>query len=347
MVGVMSPFPPSTSLAEATTPPDAVAEIGQSFWQMWHVPISIGIILVVALLVRIALHFVIRRVVDQVVTGIKRKQNVTETRALTVSPLAAVRVVQRTRTLGSVLNNVVTVLVVAVALVLILAQLDVNLVTVLSAAGVVGAGLAFGAQNIVKDVLNGIFMIAEDQLGVGDVVDVGPATGVVEAVGIRVTQVRDVNGILWFVRNGEILRVGNMSQGWSRVVVDVAVPYETDVDAVQSALLATATEMASTPKWQRIVLDEPEAWGLQSISEEHLVLRIVAKCKPADRDNVDRELRRRFKAVADDLGIQLPSMESVVLTGTDGAASISGAKAPRTSPVPVHHHHDVAKSRRK
>ena len=105
--------------------------------------------------------------------------------------------------------------------------------------------------------------------------------------------------------------------------------------------------MAAIPKWQRIVLDDPEAWGLQSISEDHLVLRIVAKCKPADRDNVDRELRHRFKAVADGLGIQLPSMESVVLTGTDGAASISGAKAPRTSPVPVHHHHDVAKSRRK
>jgi len=322
-------------LLAATAPPDELTEMGRSFWEVWQTPISIGIILVVAVVVRIVLHFVIRRVVDQIVTGIKRKQNVTETRALTVSPLAAVRVVQRTRTLGSVLNNVVTVLVAAVALVLVLGLLDVNVVTVLSAAGVVGAGLAFGAQNIVKDVLNGIFMIAEDQLGVGDVVDVGPATGVVENVGIRVTQIRGVHGVLWFVRNGEILRVGNMSQGWSRVVVDVAVPYAVDVDAVQSALLRAATDMAASPKWQQVVIDEPEAWGLQSVAEEHLVLRIVAKSKPADRDNVDRELRRRFKAVADELGIQLPSMESVVLTGLEGAASIGGAKPPRTAPTPL------------
>src|SRR5690606_10611373 len=106
-----------------------------------------------------------------------------------------------------------------------------------------GAGLGFGAQNIVKDVLNGFFMVIEDQLGVGDVVDLGPATGVVESVGIRITDIRDVNGTLWHVRNGEIVRVGNLSQGWARAIIDLAVPYDTDTDEAQQLILTTALDM--------------------------------------------------------------------------------------------------------
>jgi small-conductance mechanosensitive channel len=321
----------------AETPADPVVPVEfdwAAFWAMWGVPIRILAIVVVAVLLRVALHFMIRRVVDQVVNGIKRKQNVDDTQALIASPLQAVRVVQRTRTLGSVLNNLVTVLIAGIALVLVLGELNFDVVAIVGAASVVGAGLAFGAQNIVKDLLNGIFMVAEDQLGVGDVVDVGPATGVVEAVGIRVTQIRDVNGVLWFVRNGEILRVGNMSQGWTRVVIDLAVPYEADVDAVQEAMLKAATDMAALPKWKRSMIDAPEVWGLQSIAEEHVVIRIVSKARSSERDNVDRELRSRLKKATDQLGITLPSLSSVVLTGFDGASSVQGARPPQTVPTP-------------
>jgi small conductance mechanosensitive channel len=322
-------------LAAAQTDPAAPVDFDwAAFWAMWGVPIRILAIVVVAVLLRVALHFMIRRVVDQVVNGIKRKQNVDDTQALIASPLQAVRVVQRTRTLGSVLNNVVTVLIAGVALVLVLGELHFDVVAIVGAASVVGAGLAFGAQNIVKDLLNGIFMVAEDQLGVGDVVDVGPATGVVEAVGIRVTQIRDVNGVLWFVRNGEILRVGNMSQGWTRVVIDLAVPYEADVDTVQAAMLKAATDMAALPKWGRSMIDAPEVWGLQSIAEEHVVIRIVSKTRSSERDNVDRELRSRLKKATDELGITLPSLSSVVLTGFDGASSVQGARPPQTVPTP-------------
>ena len=167
-----------------------------------------------------------------------------------------------------------------------------------------GAGLGFGAQNIVKDVLNGLFMVVEDQLGVGDVVDLGPATGMVEAVGIRITKVRDVNGTLWFVRNGEIVRVGNMSQGWARVIIDLAVPYDTDIDAVQDAVLATATEMAQIPKWRTHVLEKPELWGLESISAEALVIRLVVKTRSSTKDDVARELRMRLKRALDEIGRQ-------------------------------------------
>ncbi|MDY0944571.1 mechanosensitive ion channel [Frigoribacterium sp. CFBP9039] len=321
-------------LAAGTDPAAPVSFDWDAFWKMWGIPIRIAGIIVVAVLLRVALHFTIRRIVDQVVNGIKRKQNVDDTQALMASPLQAVRVVQRTRTLGSVLNNVVTVLIAGIALVLVLGELNFDIVAIVGAASVVGAGLAFGAQNIVKDLLNGVFMVAEDQLGVGDVVDVGPAAGVVEAVGIRVTQIRDVNGVLWFVRNGEILRVGNMSQGWTRVVIDLAVPYSADVDQVQDAMLETATELAAVPRWKRAILETPEVWGIQSIAEEHVVIRIVVKTRSSDRDTVDRELRARLKKTTDALDIVLPSLTSVVLTGFDSASSVQGARPPRTSPTP-------------
>jgi hypothetical protein len=301
----------------------------------WDI-VQIAFIVVFAFAARWVLLFAIRRVVAQIVSGVKKTQNVDDTQSLNVSPVAAVRTVQRTRTLGSVLTNIVNVLVVVVTILLVVNVIDATILSsfaLLTAA--LGAGLGFGAQNIVKDVLNGLFMVMEDQLGVGDVVDLGFATGVVEAVGIRITQVRDVNGTLWFVRNGEILRVGNMSQGWARVIIDLAVPYQTDVEAVQAEMLRVATEMATTSKWRSRVLEKPEIWGLESISDEAIVIRIVMKTRTTAKDDVARELRLRLKKALDAMNVQLPSLTSIVLTGFDGAASVQGARPPRTTPVPV------------
>ena len=301
----------------------------------WDI-VQIAFIVVFAFAARWVLLFVIRRVVKQIVSGVKKTQNVDDTQSLNVSPVAAVRTVQRTRTLGSVLTNIVNVLVVVITILLIVNVIDATILSsfaLLTAA--LGAGLGFGAQNIVKDVLNGLFMVMEDQLGVGDVVDLGFATGVVEAVGIRITQVRDVNGTLWLVRNGEILRVGNMSQGWARVIIDLAVPYKTDVEAVQAEMLRVATEMATTSKWRSRVLEKPEIWGLESISEDAIVIRIVMKTRTTAKDDVARELRVRLKKALDEMGVQLPSLTSIVLTGFDGAASVQGARPPRTTPLPV------------
>jgi small conductance mechanosensitive channel len=157
----------------------------------------------------------------------------------------------------------------------------------------------------------------------------------VEAVGIRITQVRDVNGILWFVRNGEILRVGNMSQGWARAIIDLAVPYDSDVDEIQAEVLRVAVDMASSSKWRSRILEKPEIWGLESISDEALVIRLVVKTRTSTKDDVARELRIRLKKALDEMGVTLPSLNTVVLTGFDGAASVSGARPPRTSPLPV------------
>jgi small-conductance mechanosensitive channel len=334
------PLLSATVFTVSTPAPAPVSGIDAFFasklWSTWGEPIHIVAIIVIAFLVRIVLRFVINRVVDRIVNGVKKRHELDDTQAVLASPLNAVRVVQRTRTLGSVLNNIVSAVIIIVALLLIVSTLDANITASFALiTGALGAGLGFGAQNIVKDVLNGLFMVAEDQYGVGDVVDVGAATGVVEAVGIRVTQIRDVNGTVWFCRNGEILRVGNMSQGWSRVITDIAVPYDTDVQQVQATMLATATDMATNSKWRARVVDRPEIWGIESISADNIVIRLVVKTRPGSKDDVARELRVRLKDALDAMGVQLPSLATVVLSGFDGAESVRGAHPPRTTPNPI------------
>lgn len=292
---------------------------GDGFWGTvgyfltgpWGVPVRVVLILVVAVLVRLVLQFMIRRTVSRVVTGARKKQKDDEALALqATSPIEAARIVQRTRTLGGVLNSVVSVLVTIVALLLVVNTVAPGATAAFSLiTAALGAGLGFGAQNLVRDALNGLFMVSEDQLGVGDVVDLGPASGVVEAVGIRVTQVRDVDGALWFVRNGEILRVGNLSQGWARVVIDLPVPYKTDVEEVQDRMRRAATAMREEEKWKRLVLEEPEVWGVESVQADTIVIRLVAKVRAGSKDAVARELRVRLKHAVDTLGVDVPEQD--------------------------------------
>ena len=337
-------FPTDSDLTSPTFWGRILGVLVASGWTL----VRVAVIIAIAILVAWIMRFVIRRVVRRIVSGVKKKQNVDDTQALTASPIAAVRVVQRTRTLGTVLSNIVNVIVVIIAIIWIVSTINPTILSsfaLLTAA--LGAGLGFGAQNIVKDVLNGLFMVIEDQLGVGDVVDLGPATGIVEVVGIRVTQIRDVNGTLWFVRNGEILRVGNMSQGWARVVTDLAVPYDADVEAVQERMLKVATELATSPRWRTRFVEKPELWGIESVSSDAVVLRVVMKTHTTAKDDVARELRKRLKDALDEMNVTLPSLASVVLTGFDGAASITGAHPPRTRPTPVVTTQDPKKAKRK
>ena len=299
--------------------------------------LQVAIVLVSAVVVVWVLRLIIRRVVRRVVEGAKSRARVDDTQALERSPLASVRLVQRTRTLGPILQNIVNVTVVIVAILLIILILAgpqvMGSFTLLSAA--IGAGLGFGAQNIVKDVLNGIFIVAEDQIGIGDVADLGLATGVVEYVSVRITQVRDVNGTLWFVRNGEITRIGNMSQGWSRAIIDLAVPVNADVDEVEQAMLDAARALAQEPKWRSRIIEEPEVWGLESVSGDALVIRIVIKTRAGAKDDVARELRMRLKRAIDGLGLTLPQMNSIMLSGLETAGRVRGANPPRTKPTPI------------
>lgn len=293
-------------------------------------------VIVGAVILRWVLLISIRRVVDRVVSGVKKAQAVEHTVELSASPLHAVRVVQRTRTIGSVLRNIVTWSIVAVAIVLILSELNFSVTALIASAGVLGAALGFGAQSLVKDMLNGLFMVFEDQLGVGDIVSLqstqGPVDGVVESVGVRVTQVRDVHGTLWFVRNGEIITVGNKSQGWARVIIDLPAPYTSNVDEVQEVMLRTATELADEPEYKRKVLEAPEIWGIESVSAEALVIRLVMKVRTADQFDIARVLRLRLKLALDQLGVAVPSLNRIVMDGIDAREAVRGAKKPVTPP---------------
>jgi len=295
--------------------------------------LTVAIIIVSCVLIGLVLRVLIRRVVHRIVDSAKNKAAVDDTQALERSPLADMRLVQRTRTLGSILQNIVNVMLVVIAVVLIVNAIDTSLLgslTLLTAA--VGAGLGFGAQNIVKDVLNGIFIVAEDQIGIGDVVDLGLASGVVEYVSVRITQVRDVNGTLWYVRNGEVLRIGNMSQGWARVIIDLGVLPDADLDAVEHTMLETAQGLAKDPKWRTRIVEKPELWGLESISGDALVVRIVSKARANAKDDVSQELRKRLRAALLAQEIEIPSMIGVIPTGLEGAQRVRGANPPRTRP---------------
>lgn len=173
-------------------------------WQDWSTLIRIGLILIGAIILRALLLVSVKKVVKGIVSGAKNK-------SASSGALAQARLVQRARTMGSVLGNLITWTVYTIAITMILSELGVAVGALIAGAGIIGAALGFGAQNLVRDLLSGLFIVLEDQYGVGDKVDLGEASGVVENVGLRVTQLRDSKGTLWYVRNGEILRVGNSS----------------------------------------------------------------------------------------------------------------------------------------
>jgi small conductance mechanosensitive channel len=204
------------------------------------------------------------------------------------------RKIQRAATVGQLLRSIATLAIVGVAVVMILDVLGLPVAPLLASAGIVGAAVGFGAQNLVRDFVSGVFMLIEDQYGVGDVIDMGQASGVVESVSLRVTGLRDENGTMWWVRNGEVLRVGNKSQGWARAVVDVTVGPGDDLDEVRELLRRTADAMAAEPEWADQILEAPEIAGVEQLTRDTAVLRMTVTTPPGEQFAVQRELRGRL-----------------------------------------------------
>jgi len=298
--------------------------------------VQVLVVIVVAVILRLIANRVIQITVNRIVTGAKKRRGVQDTQALMASPVSAARIVQRTRTLGTVLNNVISVVIIIVALISIVTIIAPNITGAFSLiTAALGAGLGFGAQNLVKDVLTGLFMVADDQLGVGDIVDTDLATGIVEVVGIRVTQIRDVNGVLWYVRNGELTRIGNRSQGWSRAIVDITIPNAADVDALQPKLLEAAKLAVAAPEWQGIVTETPELWGLESVTADGVVLRIVARTTANQRDDVAWAIRTHLREALEDAGVEEIRLSSDRLAEFEYAGALRGVRPPRTGSTPV------------
>jgi small-conductance mechanosensitive channel len=221
---------------------------------------------------------------------------------------------QRVRALGAILRSAASVTIFSIAGFIILGDLGLNLAPLLASSAVVGVAVGFGAQSLVRDYLSGIFMLVEDQYGVGDVITVGDATGTVENVTLRLTRMRDVNGVVWHIRNGAIDTVGNKSQGWARAVIDFPVPFEADLGLIRSLLGATGEAMWNEPEWRAVMLEGPEVWGAQEISSTEVTMRIVAKTAPLSQWAVERELRARVKNSLAEADIMPPPLE-VRLTG--------------------------------
>ncbi len=222
----------------------------------------------------------------------------------------SLRAEQRIDALTSVLRSLVSVVVYAIAVFMILGEVGINLGPLLAGAGIIGVALGFGSQSLVRDFLSGVFILIEDQFGVGDVVDLdGQTAGVVEAVSLRTTRLRGVDGTLWHVPNGEIRRVGNQSQHWSRALIDVEVAYDTDVEHAEAVIGAVAGDLASE---DGAVLDDPEVWGVERLGAHGVGLRLVVKTRPSEHFRIARELRRRIKAAFDREGIEIPLPQQTV-----------------------------------
>jgi small-conductance mechanosensitive channel len=266
-----------------------------------HLLLRVLFVVILALVIQAIVHRVINRLTERATYSLLPHLR----NGAAAARRAPARLAQRRRG-----KAVASITIFSIASVVILGDLGINLAPLLASAGVVGIAIGFGAQSMVRDYLAGIFMLVEDQYGVGDVITIGDATGTVENVTLRVTRMRDVSGIVWHIRNGAIEQVGNESQGWARAVIDFPVPYEVDLTELRSLLSDVAEELWDDPVWRVVLLDPPEVWGAQEISSDGVTMRIVAKTAPLRQWEVERELRARVKAALAAAGIHPAPSES-------------------------------------
>ena len=248
------------------------------------------------------------------------------------------RASQRATTLGTLFKSVATTIIWAVALMMLLAEFDVNLGPLIAGAGIVGVAVGFGAQSVVRDLLTGVFMLIEDQYGVGDVVDLGDAVGTVESVGLRTTRLRDIAGTVWHVPNGAIARVGNMSQLWARVPLDLDVAYDTDLDEAMEIIKRVADGVWHEQGDNTTVLEEPSVVGVQAFGADAVTIRVMVKTEPSEQWATARLLRKRIKDAFDEAGIEIPFPQRTVWvrsgeTSDEGARPAVGAFQTTAAPM--------------
>ncbi len=317
----------SNERSEAAQLPSYVHD--HSHWLI-QVPIRILVVIVVALILRAIARRMIDRLVHPVrgeVPSILRpfKERVQNSGLLESTGLLSERRAQRAATIGSLLKSAVSLAILVIAFMVILNELAIDLAPFIAGTSIVGVALGFGAQNIVKDFLSGMFMMLEDQYGVGDVIDFEKASGTVEAVGLRTTRLRDVNGTVWYVRNGEVVRVGNQSQGFAQVVLDVPLDALADVTAASAAMLDEAQRMRAADEWSAHFLSDPEMQGVESMTREETVVRMVVRTRPGEQFRIARELRQRVRGRLDELHIAASEISA--------PEPSSSASAPGTQPA--------------
>jgi small conductance mechanosensitive channel len=275
-------------------------------------PLKIAGILVVAAIVNRLARRAVRRGLTRLGQGGLRER-LTSARGRSIladtgelSPRSS----QRIDALSTVLRSVASFAIWTMAAFLVLDAIGINLGPMLAGAGILGVAIGFGSQSLVKDFLAGIFILVEDQFGVGDIVDLGEAVGVVEVVSLRTTRLRSVDGTVWHVPNGEIARVGNKSQHWSRALLDIQVAYTTDLSEAREVIKQVADEV-----WHEqpeTVLEEPELWGVENLGAHGVDIRLVVKTQPSKQWEVSRLIRERIKAAFEERGIEIPFPQQTV-----------------------------------
>lgn len=213
---------------------------------------------------------------------------------------------QRARALTALSNSFVVVVVWSTAVLTILGTLGINLAPLIAGAGIAGVALGFGAQSLVKDFLSGVLMLIEDQYGVGDVVDIGGTIGEVESVSLRTTRLRSVDGTVWHIPNGEVIKLGNLSQDWSRIILDVSVAYKSDIAKAKTELAQVLKDFADDPNYKRNILEPPEVLGVQGLSDNSVDIRLAIKVKAGTQWELTRNLRELVKTRLDQAKIEIP-----------------------------------------
>jgi small-conductance mechanosensitive channel len=294
--------------------------------------LRIAFVVVVALIVRVVAHRLINRVTERAATAslpvVSNGRAQRAASALQTDGLE--RREQRARALGSILRSGISAIVFGIATLTILGDLGFNLTPLLASTTVLGVALGFGAQNLVRDYLAGFLMLVEDHYGVGDTVSIGNATGTVEAMTLLTTRLRDVNGVVWHIRNGTIDAVGNESQGWSRAVIDYPVPYGEDLARIRALMEEAANSLFRERGWRKLMLEKPEVWGAQELSGREVTMRIVAKTTPMRQWEVARELRARVKAALDAAGVGPAGPDTILISAPPVPRPPSVAEVPRT-----------------
>ncbi|HTO00563.1 MAG TPA: mechanosensitive ion channel family protein [Microthrixaceae bacterium] len=278
-------------------------------------PLTILAIVVVAWLANRILRRVIRKIGEGMMVNADKVGDFVPSRFRRADDIG--RSNARGEAVSTVARSVATTAVVLTSLAAILSELGVSLAALFASAGVAGVALGFGAQNLVRDVLAGWFIVVEDRYGVGDTIDAGsPAVGVVERVTLRSTRVRDINGTVWHVANGEIVRVGNKSQNWSRAVVDVVVAPTADVDQACSILEAVGRNLHDDPEWSPRLKGRAEVLGVHLMDPTGITLRVIQSTAPAGQFPVEREFRKQVIKAFEEQGVPLATVPQMNQPGS-------------------------------
>lgn len=279
-------------------------------WTWPDTPIAIAVIVVGAMICQWLIVRAIKFGTEAAINRAHAQRKHPDSRAQRILAMAtgadSERYEQRISTVGSLLRNLTSIAVWTVLVLTVMTVLGIPLAPLLASAGVGGIALAFGAQSLVKDFLSGIFMIMEDQYGVGDLIDTGDARGTVEDVGLRVTRLRDSTGTVWYVRNGEILRIGNQSQGWSTAVIDVPVAYDEDAGRVIGLLEEVAAELERDAAYADVLLEKPDVAGVNAVTATTMTIRMTAKTAPNQHWGIQRTLLERSLAALGKAGVRSP-----------------------------------------